>query len=90
MKFKSTLIFYLNIKIIILKGNIFTVVPAVEFKRKHELSSDGFARKKSKMDHLDLLEASMSDDSGSSFDPSQYSDSSEDYVSEDEISPAWK
>ena len=77
-------------KEIILKGNVFTVVPAVEFKRKHELSSDGFARKKLKMDHLDLLEDSMSDDSDSSFAPSQYSDSSEDYISEDEISPAWK
>ena len=76
-------------KEIILKGNVFTVVPAVEFKRKHEFSSDGFARKKSKMDYLDLLD-SMSDDSDSSFDPSQYSDSSEDYVSEDEISPVWR
>ena len=77
-------------KEIILKGNVFTVVPAVDFKRKHELSSDGFARKKLKMDHLDILEDSMSDDSDSSFAPSQYSDSSEDYISEDEISPAWK
>ena len=77
-------------KEIILKGNVFTVVPAVEFKRKHEFSSDGFARKKSKMEHLDLLEDYMSGDSDSLFDPSQYSDSSEDNVSEDEISPAWK
>ena len=77
-------------KEIILKGNAFTVVPAVEFKRKHELSSDGFARKKSKIDHFDLLEDSLSDDSDSSFNPSQFSDSSEDYVSEDEMSPAWK
>ena len=74
-------------KEIIFKGNAFTVIPAVEFKRKHQLSSDGFARKKSKMD---LLEYPMSDDSDSSFDPSQYSDSSDDYISEDEISPAWK
>ena len=72
-------------KEVILNGNVFTVVPAAEFKRKHELTSDGFARKRAKMDFLDMLDDSLSDDSDSLFDPDQYSDASEDYMSEDDF-----
>ena len=72
-------------KEVILNGNVFTIVPAAEFKRKHELTSDGFARKRAKMDFLDMLDDSLSDDSDSLFDPDQYSDASEDYMSEDDF-----
>ena len=74
-------------KEVIMNESVFSVVPAAEFKRKHELTSDGFAKKKAKMDFLDMLD-DTSDDDDSLFDPDQYSDS-DDSASEDE-SPAWK
>ena len=74
-------------KEVIMNESVFSVVPAAEFKRKHELTSDGFAKKKAKMDFLDMLD-DTSDDDDSLFDPDQCSDF-EDSASEDE-SPAWK
>ena len=79
-------------KEVIVKDNVYTVISAPEFKRKHDLSEDGFARKKPKMEHLDLLEDSLSDTSDSEFNPSQYSEESEEYSSESEsetVSSAW-
>ena len=75
-------------KEVIMNESVFSVVPAAEFKRKHELTSDGFAKKRAKMDYLDMLDDPSYDDDDSLFDPDQYSDS--DHSTFEDISPAWK